>query len=117
MYQEIRKLIVEHNPDSAVFEETTLNKIQNVEVLKWLCRLQGFVLCLFHEFNIKFKLLYPNEWRSSLGFLEGNSKKREFQKALAIEYVNNKYNKHLTKKDDDIAEAICIGESFLLKYD
>ena len=113
MYKEIRKLIVKHSPDYIVFEDTTLNKIQNVEVMKWLCRLQGFVLCLCHEFNIQHILLYPTTWRSVLGFLVGKDKKREAQKAFAIEYVNKTHNMTLGKSDDDQAEAVAIGDAFL----
>ena len=115
MYDQIKEKLVSEKVDKIVFEDTTLNRIQNVDTLKWLSRLQGCVMGLCFENNKEFQMLYPTEWRSSLGFLKGKSKKetnRECMKICAIEYVNKEYNLSLSNKDDDQAEAICLGKAF-----
>lgn len=115
MYTYIREIIVREKIDCLCFEETSLNRVQNVNIFKWLCRLQGHIMCLAHEFNIPCHLIYANEWRSALGFLKGKKKAettRECMKACAIEFVNSKFNLQLKKKDDDLAEAISLECAF-----
>lgn len=115
MYTYVREKIVQEKVDCLCFEETSLNRIQNVNVFKWLCRLQGHLMCLAHEFNIECKLIYANEWRSALGFLKGKKKAettRECMKACAIEFANKEYGLNLKKSEDDLAEALSLEKAF-----
>ena len=111
MYNQIKKIIKDEKIEYIVLEDSFL--LNNVDVMKQLCRLQGSIISLCYDYNIGFYMFLPSEWRKKLEF---KGKNRQKQKTQAIDYVNNKYNFNLTYKkdsgDDDIAEAICIGESF-----
>ncbi len=116
MYKSIRKLLMEHKPDYIIIEDISLQKkkgFMNVETLKALARLQGFLIALAYQLSIRFELVYPSSWRSAIGTLKGESKDRDEQKRLALEYVNKKYGMSLKQKDNDISDAIAMGEGWL----
>lgn len=71
------------------------------------CQLEYFV----HNSNmpIKINYLFPNTWRKTLGIpVRGG---RDALKASDIKFVQDKY--HLDITNDDIADAICIGLSYI----
>jgi len=108
IFNQIVKIANEYSVDYIIFEDSYCGA--NAQAMKQLARLQG---CIMAYCYLKDKGMYcflPSEWRHKLWQNCGN--KREEQKQMAIEYVNNNYGLHLSKNDDDEAEAICIGEAF-----
>lgn len=111
LYGAIRGLIRKWHIDVVVYEDT--NKCTNVQVLKSLCVLQGIIMALAFEFDIKHVALLPSVWRKVLGFKTGSHEgtTRDVQKQMALDYVNCVLN--LPTTSDDVAEAICIGQAFI----
>lgn len=118
MYKQIRTLIKAECPDCVVFEDVGMDTIgRNVMVLKQLARLQGCLIALCYECGVRFEIVYPATWRSTLGFLKGKSKeerRRDALKQMAIDYANTNYGLNLKMEDNDIADAVCIASSFLI---
>jgi Holliday junction resolvasome RuvABC endonuclease subunit len=119
MYLDIHKKMVEHDIRQFVFEDT-FNRL-NVQVSKHLAFLQGAIMGLAFVNDYAFNIYMPDAWRSLLGFKKKSKKNpqpdfktnREYQKHLAIEFANEKYGLMLGEKEDDRAEAICIGHAFM----
>ena len=92
-----------------------------------LCALgcvQGIFYCeLSYKRGYNIEYIDVDEWRMELGFLKGKERKREQQKAKAVEFANNRFGldlyyvegKKSVKNDDDIAESICIAYSQIMK--
>lgn len=104
-------LIARYKVEHIVFEDTMLVQKghNNLQTFKKLCWLQGMIAAICFEQDIDYTIYLPSEWRSKIGFLKGQSQKREVQKQKAIEFVQNTYSKDVT---DDEAEAICIGHTY-----
>lgn len=89
-------------------------------VLKTLCVLgvvQGvFYQKIVYENSIEVEYVGVDQWRQEMGFLLGKDRKREQQKAKAVNYVNEHFGldlyfvegKKSVKDCDDIAEGILI---------
>lgn len=108
MYNEVKKIIEAENIRYVVFEETFAHN--NIDTMKKLCRLQGSIMALCMDRNINYYLLLPTEWRKNLGFV---GRKRDLQKQQAVDFCNQKWCKNFTLKNEDEAEALCLGYSFL----
>ena len=109
MVQNIEKHITELKPD-VVYVEDTWEKNQgfnNVATLKKLSYILGAIrhICLTN--NTPFNLIFPSEWRSTIGMQTGKLNREEL-KQLAIDYVYERYG---IKGDDNEAEAICIADA------
>lgn len=116
-------LISEKNPDSIVVENTVKGRNRHTQrLLEWIhmavvesIRLKGW----------SFHYLDPSEWRSALAMrlskddkknnrLVGQGKKRGriTKKHLSVRMANDLYGLKLKIKDNDIADAICLGRAF-----
>ena len=115
MYNAIKKLIKKEKPDIVLIEDSYLGQTSNVDVLKWLCRLQGFLMELCMSMGIEYQLIMPNVWRKGLGFPNGRGVKRKEEKEYAVAYVNKTFNKNFTMADEDLCESLCIGKFFIDK--
>lgn len=109
MVQDIEKHITDLAPD-VVYVEDTWEKNQgfnNVATLKKLSYILGAIrhICLTHK--IPFNLIFPSEWRSTIGMQTGKLNREEL-KQLSKDYVDEKYG---AKVNDDVADAICIAEA------
>jgi len=70
---------------------------------KPLARLLGAIEVMMTEHNFAYVIVKPGEWRKACGI---KGRKREEQKANAITWVKEKFNKDVS---EDEADAICIG--------
>ncbi len=70
---------------------------------KPLARLLGAIEVMMVEHKFAYQVVKPGEWRKAC---EIKGRKREEQKANAIAWVKEKFNKDVT---EDEADAICIG--------
>lgn len=108
LFGEIQSLVDKYKITYIIFEDGFQRR--NVDVLKTLCRLQGVIIGLCIINDLGFYLFLPSEWRSKLWT---SNAKREEQKRLAVEYANKNFGLNLEFKDNDEAEAICLGSAFL----
>lgn len=113
IFNRIRELVKQYNINYIVFEDSHLARSagNNVDTLKKLCRLQGAIMSIGFLEDVGLYLFSPAEWRSKLWKNCGN--KREVQKKLAVDYVNEHYGLSLDYGEHDRAEAICLGTAFL----
>lgn len=109
MILELNKHITDNMPDYVIFEGVSLQT--NVSTLLLLAQIQGAIIqtCVTH--NIPHIIYKPAKWRSILSFQQGRNIKRPELKQQAKDYVYNKYG--LTLKED-LCDAICIGEAFII---
>lgn len=115
IYNSIKKIIKKEKPDIVLIEDSFLGQTSNVDILKWLCRLQGFLMELCMSMDIEYKLIMPSMWRKGLGFPNGRGVKRKEEKEYAVAYVNKTFNKTFTMADEDVCEAIALGKFFIDK--
>ena len=104
-WDHLGKLHQEHEFEEVVFEG--IQNQNNNETYKKLAYVQAAIMLWCYYKNIDYEILAPSEWRSKLNYTFG--KKREEQKANAINYVKDMINKEVTS---DEADAICIGFAF-----
>lgn len=114
IYDQIKNCVTTNLVKHMVFEEVTMQGMNNVKLHRDLSRLQGTLLVICHELKIPYTILYPSTWRNQLGF---KGKKREEMKAQAIKYVNEKHGMNLMDKQDDEAEAIAIFDAYQIMLD
>lgn len=108
MTNRISDIIQKYSPDSVVIEEVAQQS--NAKVLKILARLQGAILYMCMLRSIPCSIIEPAKWRSKIGLTVGPHIKRSDLKHQAIQHVKEKYNLDVI---EDVAEAICIGESII----
>lgn len=97
-------------PDVIYMEDvpTFVNKQRGPKPMVALGAVQGiFYQKLAYQYGYHIEYISVTSWRKKLDFLKG-AKKREEQKAKAVEFVNQRYGLKLGKSDDDIAESICL---------
>ncbi len=134
MAMTIMDLIVKLNPDEIVIEET--NKGKNRYTQKILEFTHKAVLIELSGCSFKLSYISTSIWRNKLGQKaskediknnklvnkanrEGKSKKslgltgKITPKHRAIRHVNETFNLNLKMKDNDKADAICLGEAYL----
>lgn len=82
------------------------------KVLMWL---QAAIVIAAYEINPKIQCEFINasEWRAALKMKQGRGIKRETLKQKDIQYVQDKYN---IKVNDDQADAICIFDAYIQKF-
>ena len=97
-----------YKPNIIYMEETYTAR--NPQTTKVLTRLQGVVYAWCIQNNCEFNTIRPTSWRKLLKLPQGKNIKREQLKQEAINYVKEKYN---IEVNDDIADAICIGDAVL----
>lgn len=121
MYKQIRKIIKEEKPDRVILEDVQLTDVgRNVMVLKQLSRLQGCLIGLCYECGVYFEFIYPSTWRSALEFLKGKKSSdcdRKTMKQMAVDYANEHFGMKLTIKDNDLADAACLGAAYYKMLD
>lgn len=119
MVSEIAKIIYKESPTIIIIEDVPVH--QNLNLAKYLCILQGMVLGICNMLEIRCITKLPSIWRKGL-IAQGAGVKRDVQKEEAVRLVNKLYNKDLkyfkndtksNNSDDDIAEAILLGLSYI----
>lgn len=110
MITKINDYIISENPNVVVFEDVSLQT--NVSTLLLLAQLQGAIMQSCATKGIPFTIYKPTHWRKALKFNQGRNVKRPELKQQSKDYILKKYG--LTLKDD-LTDAICIGEAFILE--
>lgn len=107
----IQKLSIER-PDIVVIER--MHTVRNADTFRKLCKILGVVQgwCILN--NCEYIELSPTEWRKSiLDKDEKAPRKREELKKWSVDKVKKKYD---IVVEDDVADAICIGEAYIRKF-
>ena len=116
----ISNLCIEHNPDIVIIENTVKGKNRHTQrVLEFFHK---SILDLLRKFKVQY--VNPSDWRSNIGMVlspddvlnnklvsKGKKRGRITKKHLAVRYVKERFNIDLLMKQNDIADAICIGYS------
>lgn len=111
MATNILNVIDLYSPNSIYIEETVVNR--NVQVQRYLTRLQGVVYGWCISNNCEFNTLRPSEWRKLVGIDTGKKKRKEL-KEVALKIATTEFN--IDNINDDTAEAILIGKAAINKF-
>ena len=125
IYFELKKIIESNDIKVVVVEDIPVNNHSNLKTGKDLSILHGVILGVCFEQCLPWVVYAPSSWRSVVGTYDGTREgtKREVQKQVAVDKVNDLYNldfKYFVRdakenqSDDDKAEAILIARSFYL---
>ena len=112
MIKMIVDFLEKEKPDIVVTERLAVTR--NAQTVSMLAELLGSIrgYCVIN--NIDYYSLRPGEWRSEVVSIvnqKPNGRKREDQKAWALDIVNNKFN--IDTNVDDEAEAILLGMAYM----
>ena len=109
MFRKIRETMELFEPDTVVIED--IAKQKNVYSLIRLARVQGAIIEMCREMGIAtLDIVRPSTWRETLHFKQGRTERKEL-KRQAKAFVNDKYG--MTVSEDE-ADAICIGEYYMI---
>ena len=115
IYSEVKDLFKKNTYEHVFLEDVPLSHTVNRRVAENLLLLQGTIYSLCIEHGCDFIQMEPTHWRK---LAEIKSKRREEQKAEAIQMVNDIYGfdyHYIDAKEDsktgdsDVCEAILIG--------
>jgi len=122
----IRSYSKDYNIERIIIEEINAGK-GGTKTIKGLSWLHGFLMVELGYDNYRFDFVTSSGWRSDLK-LKFSEEQRKFNKSLkkwdkskitykhlAIVKVNEIYGTEMDYEDNDVAEAICIGLSYLVK--
>lgn len=114
MRDEIKELIKNNNIEKIIMEQVRpeYNSRTN-KVLMWLQAAIVIVACQVND-KIQCEFIGASSWRAALNIKQGRGVKRNQLKPQDIQYVQDKYN---IKVNDDEADAICIFDSYWIKFD
>ena len=119
----LAKLIADINPDEIVIENTVKGRNRHTQrLLEWLHKA---MIEEIRGLNRRFYYLDPSEWRRILEIRLSNQDKKNnrlvssgkkrgriTKKHLSVRAANDLYGLKLKIKDNDIADAICLGRAF-----
>ena len=112
---EINLLMLEHEPDIIYAEEPEPAFVKNnIDVYRKLTFAHGAIAIVLNHYNKEMQLCSSSHWRKQVGIKTGRGITRAQLKPIDIAKANELFN--LTLKNDDIADAILIGWSYVLEY-
>jgi len=125
IYFKLKEIIQRNDIKVVVVEDIPVNNHSNLKTGKDLSILHGVILGVCFEQCLPWVVYAPSSWRSVVGTYDGTREgtKREIQKQVAVDKVNELYDLNLhyfvrdtkeNQSDDDKAEAILIARSFYL---
>ena len=111
MTKNLLDIFAVYMPNSIYIEETVVNR--NVQVQRYLTRLQGVVYGWCIANNREFNTMRPSEWRKLVGIDTGKKKRKEL-KEVALKIAMTEFN--IDDINDDTAEAILIGKAAINRF-
>lgn len=108
----IKNLLQENEIDKIYIEEVQLEKGKQSKTYTALMYMQAALMFLLYknfDNKIPVEKVYSSTWRKDCGIKIGPGVERETLKRASIDKANSTFNLSLERKDDDIADAICIG--------
>jgi Holliday junction resolvasome RuvABC endonuclease subunit len=112
IWKELDNIYEEYEPDKVIFED--IQKQSDQLTYKKLAYVQATILLWCYFRDVKYSIMAPSHWRKIISdnYHIKFGRKREEQKQVAIDFVNQKYDLEVSS---DIADAICIGTAYLLE--
>lgn len=116
------KILKEYHPDTLYIEDVP--KKPGANTLVKLGAVHGMILCLCAGYKLKPTFLLPSDWRRDIGMFDGTREgtHRDVLKEKAIKMANEIFGLNLNwagstskKSEDDVAEAILIAWSQIVK--
>lgn len=114
MRDQLKQVIKANNVEKIIIQEVRPQyNLHTGKVLTWL---QAIIIVAAYQIDpsIEYEFIGASSWRAALKIKQGRGVRREQQKPLDIQYVQNKYN--ITVNDDQ-ADAICIFDAYWEKFD
>ena len=110
----IRQLYDLYNPTDVIMEEVLPQDVRHNQVtFKALMYLQAAIAIELNKNKQKIQFYIPSLWRKICGIKTGRGIKRETLKQASKNLVKKKYNIDV---NDDISDAICIGNAYVLQH-
>ena len=107
MIEGLRRVITEFKVQYVYIEDVYPEDVHNnIQIYKALTYLQGFILHLLDEYNLKSTFFTASEWRSKCGIHTGRGIRRDTLKPKDIAFVKSQFG---IEVNDDMADAICIA--------
>lgn len=111
MSHKLIELVTLHNPDYIVVEEVIQQGSAGIKSIKGLIQVHGMLFYQMTDEQLnKVKLYKPSEWRKIIGLKMNGDWKRS-----AVDRVNRDFGLNLKLEDNDQADAILQGYSFVLR--
>ena len=113
---EVNLLMLEHEPDIIYAEEPEPAFVKNnIDVYRKLTFTHGAIAIVLNHYQKEMKLCSSSHWRKQVGIKTGRGITRAQLKPIDVAKANELFN--LNTKNDDIADAVLIGWSYILEYD
>jgi Holliday junction resolvasome RuvABC endonuclease subunit len=124
MAAQVITVVLETQPDYIWIENTVRGKNRNTQrALEWIHKAVLEKL-IEHNYSSKFSYIDPSQWRKKVGLVLSKEDKKNnsdvtkkkkrgriTRKHLAVNMVNELYNKEFKIKDNDICDAILVAYS------
>ena len=112
----IEELMNQYKPDIIYAEEPEPAFVKNnIDVYRKLTFAHGAIAIVLNHFQKEMKLCSSSHWRKHVGIKTGRGITRAQLKPIDVTKANELFN--LNTKNDDIADAVLIGWSYILEYD
>ena len=113
--ERVAELMYYYSPDIIYAEEPEPAFVKNnIDVYRKLTFAHGAIAIVLNHHQKEMKLCTANHWRKIVGIKTGPGIKRAQLKPIDIAKANELFN--LNTKNDDIADAVLIGWSYILEY-
>lgn len=112
---EVNLLMLEHEPDIIYAEEPEPAFVKNnIDVYRKLTFTHGAIAIVLNHYNKEMKLCSSSHWRKHVGIKTGRGITRAQLKPIDVAKANELFNLNL--KNDDIADAILIGQAYINEF-
>ena len=112
----INDLMLEYNPDIIYAEEPEPAFVKNnIDVYRKLTFAHGAIAIILNHYSKEMKLCSASHWRKQVGIKTGRGITRAQLKPIDIAKANELFN--LNTKNDDIADAVLIGQAYINEFD
>lgn len=112
----VNELMLEYHPDIIYAEEPEPAFVKNnIDVYRKLTFAHGAIAIVLNHYGKDMKLCTSSHWRKQVGIKTGRGITRAQLKPIDIAKANELFN--LDTKNDDIADAVLIGWSYILEFE
>lgn len=112
--QEVDKLMQQYRPDIIYAEEPEPATQKIIDVYRKLTFAHGAIAIILNHYQKELELCTSSHWRKIVGIKTGRGITRAQLKPLDVAKANELFN--LNTKNDDIADAVLIGWSYILEH-
>ena len=111
----VATLMEQYKPDIIYAEEPEPAFVKNnIDVYRKLTFAHGAIAIVLNHYQKEMKLCSASHWRKVVGIKTGRGITRAQLKPIDVAKANEQFG--LATKNDDIADAVLIGWSYILEY-